>query len=302
MPRPIRRRVGADSRLDGIDTGMGYNGMATPRLDKLTLRGADGGPLRVDVRSGGRPAEVRPAVVICHGFKGFKDWGFFPRIADRLATAGFTAVTFNFSGSGVGDGEEFDELERWYHQRPSLDLNDIATVTDHLVAGGARWIGLLGHSRGGGLAVIQAARDTRIRALVTWAAVDHFLRWPGDVVQQWRERGEVDVVNQRTGQVLTIGPDALDDWDRHNDGLLDVMAAASRIRVPWLVAHGTEDATVPVEVGRILAEVSGSKETEALVMEGANHTFGARHPWAGTTPETERLFDATAAFLARHIG
>ena len=70
--------------------------MATPRLAKVRLGAADGGPLRVDVRTGARPGEARPAVVICHGFKGFKDWGFFPKLSERLAVAGFTALSFNF--------------------------------------------------------------------------------------------------------------------------------------------------------------------------------------------------------------
>ena len=270
--------------------------MATPRLDKIVLTGADGGPLRVDVRSGARPGEVRPAVVICHGFKGFKDWGMFPRLADRLARAGFLAVSFNFSGSGVSGGDEFDEPERWYRQKPSADLADLRAVVDYLVANGSQWIALVGHSRGGGLAIVQAARDARIRALVTWSAVDHFLRWPMDVIQRWRETGTVDVVNQRTGR------DALDDWDRYGDNLLDVMAAAHQIRVPWLIVHGTEDATVPVEVGRILAEVSGAAETETLIVEGASHTFGARHPWVGATPELDQVFERTLLFLSRRLG
>ncbi len=276
--------------------------MATPRLDKIVLTAADGGPLRVDVRSGARPGEARPAVVICHGFKGFKDWGMFPKLAERLAVAGFLAASFNFSGSGVSEGDAFDEPERWYRQKPSADLADLRSVVDWLAGNGSQWIALVGHSRGGGLAIIQAARDPRIKALVTWAAVDHFLRWPTDVIQQWRETGTVDVVNQRTGQVLPIGRDALDDWDRYGDNLLDVVAAAHRVRVPWLVVHGSEDATVPVEVGRILAEVSGSAETEALIVEGGNHTFGARHPWAGATAELDQVFEQTVRFLSRHIG
>lgn len=276
--------------------------MATPRLAKAVLTAADGGPLRVDLRSGARPGEVRPAVVICHGFKGFKDWGMFPKLADRLATAGFLAVSFNFSGSGVSDGDEFDEPDRFFHQRPSADLADLRTVVDHVAGGGAKWIALLGHSRGGGLAIIQAARDERVKALVTWAAVDHFLRWPGEVIQQWRATGTVEVTNQRTGQVLTIGRDALEDWDRCGDNLLDVVAAARKVGVPWLVAHGSEDATVPVEVGRILAETSGSKITESLIVDGAGHTFGSRHPWAGATPETELVFERSVRFLSRYAG
>ena len=272
--------------------------MATPRLARIRLEGADGGPLRVDVRSGGRPGEPRPAVVICHGFKGFKDWGFFPKLAERLAVAGFRAISFNFSGSGVGEGEEFDELDRWARQRPSADLVDIGTVVDFAASGGAGRIGLVGHSRGGGLAVLHAARDPRVGALATWAAVDHFLRWPADDIARWRREGRIDVVNQRTGQVLTLLRDALDDADEHAAGLLNVPAAAARIRVPWLIAHGTGDRAVPAEIAQLLAKASGSSKTELLVLEGADHTFGIKHPWQGSTPEFDRLLERTVALLA----
>jgi len=79
--------------------------MATPSLTKHVLPGALGDIL-IDVRAGGRESS-RPAVVVVHGFKGFKDWGMFPRLAERLAQAGFSAVSFNMSGSGVDDTGEF---------------------------------------------------------------------------------------------------------------------------------------------------------------------------------------------------
>lgn len=272
--------------------------MATPRLAKVRLTGADGGPLRLDVRSAATREAPRPAVIICHGFKGFKDWGFFPRLAERLALAGFTAVSFNFSGSGVGEGEEFDELERWGRQRPTADLEDIQTVVDFVTDGGSPWVGLVGHSRGGGLAVLHTARDERVRALVTWAAIDGFGRWPEEDVRRWRAEGKIDVVNTRTGQVLPIFREALDDFEAHRDGALDVLAAAARIVAPWLIVHGTADSSVPQAEAARLKQRSPSAATQLWLVEGADHTFGARHPWAGTTPQLAQVMDRTVRFLS----
>ena len=61
--------------------------MSTMRKTRFQLNGSDGGPLRGEVRTGGR-GEERPAVLICHGFKGFKDWGFFPKLAERSPCGG----------------------------------------------------------------------------------------------------------------------------------------------------------------------------------------------------------------------
>lgn len=275
--------------------------MATPRLAKLRLTGSDGGPLYVDVRTAAGPGEARPAVVVCHGFKGFKDWGFFPKLAERLALAGFTAITFNFSGSGVGDGEEFDEPERWGHQRPSGDLDDIRTVVDFVADGGSAWVGLVGHSRGGGLAVLHAARDARVRALVTWAAVESFLRWPDDDLRRWRAEGKIDVVNTRTGRVLPIYRDALDDLEANGAKALNVPAAAVRVTLPWLIVHGTADTSVPPTEAEHLRAASRSPATELWLVEGAGHTFGAKHPWAGSTPDLDQVMDRTVRFLSEAL-
>jgi len=277
--------------------------VATPRLASLELPGADGGPLYVDVRSGARPGEARPAVVICHGFKGFKDWGFFPTVAERLALAGFTAVTFNLSGSGVTPGSDVvDRLDRWFDQRLSDDLADLETVVGHCAAAGAPWIGLVGHSRGGALTVLQAARDARVRALVTWSAVAGFLRYTPEELAEWRARGRRDVVNARTGQVLPMGLRGLDDLEAHSSGSLDVLAAAGRMAVPWLIAHGTADESVPEKEADLLQRASGSPRTERLRVLGAGHTFGARHPWAGSTPELDEVMARTARFLGEALG
>jgi len=275
--------------------------VSTPRLASVRLLGHDGGPLRVDVRSGARPGEARPAVVVCHGFKGFKDWGFFPRAAERLASAGFTAVTFNFSGSGVGeDGESFDELDRWGRQTVSGDLADLDTVVGYAAGLGAPWIGLVGHSRGGATALVHAARDRRVGALVTWSAVSRYLRWPEDEVEAWRREGRLDVLNLRTGQLLPIGRDLLDDLEANGAGSLDVLAAAARLRVPWLLVHGTADETVPAGDARRLheASVGGGGQSEMLLIEGAGHTFGVRHPWAGSSAEFDRVLSRTVEFLS----
>jgi pimeloyl-ACP methyl ester carboxylesterase len=275
--------------------------MATPRLAALELPGADGEPIRVDVRTSARAGEARPAVLICHGFKGFKDWGFFPKLAERLATAGFTAVSFNFSGSGVRDGDVCDQLDRFARQRPTADLQDLRTVADHAATVlCAPVLGLVGHSRGGALAVLHAAGDARVRALVTWAAVHDFLLWPVELLEQWRRDGRLEVVNSRTGQVLTMTTEALDDLERHRGGTLNIVAAAGRIRVPWLVIHGSDDATVPVSSGVRLAEAAGA-ETELLLMEGADHTFGIRHPWQGTNPVFDQVLERTVGWLAKGL-
>ncbi len=281
--------------------------MATPVLTRFELRGADGEALRGDVRSAGREG-VRPAVVICHGFKGFKDWGFFPHLADRLARGGVTAVSFNFSGSGVGpDGETFSEPERFGHATLGKDLRDLDAVLATLRGGSLvpglvapSGVGLFGHSRGGGIAVLRTARDSGVRALVTWSAIGSVLRWGPETVAKWRREGRMTVTNMRTGDVLPLYTDALDELEADTLGLLDIGAAAAAIRAPWLIVHGESDESVAAREARLLQQQSAGRG-ELLLIPHGSHTFGTRHPWAGTTRELEQAMDATVGWFLRAL-
>jgi dienelactone hydrolase len=281
--------------------------MATPVLTRFELRGADGGPLRGDVRSAGRDG-TRPAVVICHGFKGFKDWGFFPHLADRLARGGVTAVSFNFSGSGVGpDGETFSEPERFGHATLGKDLQDLDTVLGALRGGALvrglaapSALGLFGHSRGGGVVVLRAARDVAVRALVTWSAVSAALRWGPETIAKWRREGRMSVTNMRTGDVLPLYTDALDELEADTAGRLDIGAAAAAVRVPWLIVHGESDESVAMKEALFLRKQSDGR-AELLLVPHGSHTFGARHPWAGMTRELEQAMEATVDWFLRAL-
>jgi len=277
--------------------------MATPTLTTHDLAGALG-PIHVDVRAAGRDMP-RPAVVIVHGFKGFKDWGMFPPLSDRLARAGFVAVSFNLSGAGVDRAGNFVFPERFGHDTFSIEIEDLQSVINALTAGSLEAappssIGLLGHSRGGGVAVLETARDDRIAALVTWAAVSTVHRWPAEVVAEWRKAGRHDVVNSRTGDVLPLYTDVLDD-NETNAERLDILGAAGRITVPWLLVHGEDDEAVALEEGQRLVAVVRHPASRHEWIAGGAHTFGARHPWAGTTPELERAFAASVAWFARYL-
>ena len=277
--------------------------MATATLSAHVLDGALG-ELFIDVRAGGR-GSPRPAVIVVHGFKGFKDWGMFPPFAERLARAGVTAVTFNMSGSGVDAAGESTLPDRFARDTYSAELHDLGVVATALEGGRLgvappSSLGLVGHSRGGGIAILHAAHGGRARALVTWAAIGTVERWDVATTRAWRASGTMDVVNARTGQVIPIRTDILDDIDE-NAAELDIRAAAARIEVPWLIVHGSADESVPVEEGERLAEASGRESTRLLVVPAAGHTFGAAHPWSPPVPAAEEVFDETVRFLAKSL-
>ncbi|HEU0014824.1 MAG TPA: alpha/beta hydrolase [Longimicrobium sp.] len=275
-------------------------------LTRFELRPADGGPpVRGDVRvrEGTRP---RTAVVIAHGFKGFRTANFFPNVARALAAAGHAAVSFDFSHNGVGaDGVDFSALELFARNTHTREIDEIRQVVDALSTGALmgrapRSIGLLGHSRGGGEAVIATAEDPRIDALVTWNAIAEIGgRWTEEQIARWRAGGTVEVENARTRQMMPLGPEYWADVEAHRERL-DILDAAGRVAVPWLIVHGEQDETVSVDEGRRLFDAAGST-TELLVVEGGTHTFGSKHPYPGATPELQTAADATRDWFAEHL-
>lgn len=229
----------------------------------------------------------------------------FPAFADRVARAGFSAVSFNLSGSGVNDAGDFVYPERFGRNTYSAELEDLHRVLAALFEGRLGMlptssVGLVGHSRGGGTAILAASRDTRIRALVTWAAISKVHRWATEVAD-WRSRGHLDVVNSRTGEVLPLYPDVLDDVEQHA-AELDIGAAASRLEVPWLLLHGSGDTAVPVaEAEELRVAAPTSHPPRMVLLQDAGHTFGAVHPFLGMTPDLALVFDETLRWLGQHL-
>jgi len=93
------------------------------------------------------------------------EYGFFPYLAELLAGRGFVVVRFNFSSAGMAPGDErVTDTEAFRH---GLITDDRAELLEVLaaVAGGRLAagrvdpdrLGLMGHSRGGGAALLAAA-------------------------------------------------------------------------------------------------------------------------------------------------
>jgi len=242
-------------------------------------------------------------VVICHGFKGFAHWAFFPFLAGAIAEHGMRAVTFDFSGSGVGpDRENFTTLEEFATNTFTQELDDLAQVIAESRRRGwiDRQFGLFGHSRGGGVAILHTSRDKDVRALATWSAISSTLRYTADQRQEWRTRGYMDIENARTHQTMRMGTALLDEVEVLSAGKLDISAAAKRIRVPWLIVHGDADETVPVAEAEVLAELAPDVATPWTV-EGAGHAFAAVHPLKDPAPLLSLVTRGTVSFFAEHI-
>jgi alpha-beta hydrolase superfamily lysophospholipase len=239
----------------------------------FTLLSDEGLPIRGELTVPGRP---RALAIVVHGFKGFKDWGFFPWLADHLCHHGIVVCRFNMSRSGIGENpESFERLDLFAGDTYSTQLADLRTVVRHAQQEFPLPTFLLGHSRGGGVAILGAADVPNLRGVVTWSAISRVDRWDEATVRRWREEGFLDVVNSRTKQVMRMSPSIVDDCEANRERL-DILAAAERLNVPLLIVHGARDESVPVEEAHAIA--ARARDGSLCVLAKASHTYNAIHP------------------------
>jgi pimeloyl-ACP methyl ester carboxylesterase len=285
--------------------------MTDPAPRKITrtgfeIRPADGGPpVRGDVRVA-EGAKPKSAVVFVHGFKGFRTWGAWPGLMRALALAGHAAVSFDFSHNGIGPDGELSALDLFRENTHTREQAELRAVVDALAAGRLggrkmRRIGVVGHSRGGGAAVIHAAEDERVGALVTLASIaDIPSRWTAEQVAAWHRGDDVRIENARTKQMMPIGPDYWVDVQQNRDRL-DITAAAARVTQPWLIVHGDADPAVPVADAHALFAATG-ENAELMLVAGADHVFGVKHPYEGPSDDFRTVAEATLDWFETHLG
>jgi dienelactone hydrolase len=268
------------------------------------LRCADGLPMAASL-SLPESGDDFPLVIFVHGFKGFKDWGHFPLFANMLAAEGFAVLRFNFSHNGTTPAQPdvFADLPAFGRNTYSRELNDLADVLDALpqLPDAARInsnaVTLWGHSRGGGIATIAAAGQSRVRALITWAAVaDLSAGVLAMDAAKWQREGVIYSQNARTQQEMPLGVNLLLDT-LQNTERFDAANAASHLRIPHLILHGDADAAVPAYESERLKQ--NHPQAELHILPGADHTFGGRHPFAGSTlpPHSQNAFELMLRFL-----
>jgi pimeloyl-ACP methyl ester carboxylesterase len=243
---------------------------------------------------------------MAHGLLGFKDWGFFPYLADCFAKAGFPAVRFNFSGSGMGSNQDgpFTDLAGFENDTITRQVEDLHAVLSAVRAGRipgcapSQKAFLWGHSRGGGVALLTAVRDPAVAAVAAWAPISRVMRYPYETVQEWRRQGYRVFESSRTGQSLKCSSAFLEDterWARQGDLPVQV----HQLTIPALLLHGASDPTVKPEESESLAAVCPT--ARLVVLSGADHKFGCSHPFMSPGDILREAARLTVGFFKGHL-
>ena len=240
-------------------------------------------------------------VIFSHGFKGFKDWGPFNKIAEHFAENGFIFVKFNFSHNGTNCDfpNEFVDLSAFGLNNYCLELNDLDLVINWIEKEFKNsLISLLGHSRGGALSMIKSYEDNRISSLISWAAPSDLLSKLPDLekANRWRETNVLYVYNGRTKQNMPMYyqfyENCLANYER-----LNIQNAISYMKIPHLHIHGDDDHTVLIDEAYNLQK--WNSRVNLYIIKDANHVFNAFHPYnLMDFPNTLKIaIDKTISFL-----
>jgi pimeloyl-ACP methyl ester carboxylesterase len=220
-------------------------------------------------------------IVFVHGFMGFKDWGAWNLVQDFFTKNGYGFCKFNLSHNGgtIENGIDFPDEEAFGLNTYSKELNDVISVIDWIQNQMVSYkkIHLIGHSRGGGIALLAANMDNRISSVTSWAGIsDIGSRFPsGKELEEWGLSGVRYIQNGRTKQNLPQYFSLFEDFSE-NQEKLSIEKACENLKIPACVIHGRNDTSVSTSEGVLNAR---RLNVPIHIIENTDHVFGASHPW-----------------------
>lgn len=230
----------------------------------------------------------RPMILFCHGFKGFKDWGYFNMMSDFFISNGFNCVKINFSHNGTSPEYllDFVDLESFGNNNFSKELCDISDVMTYLEGvdideiSGIERIYIVGHSKGGATSIVKFLDDERFTAAATLASVIHIKdRYAVKEVEAWSKTGVMYVYNARTDQNMPLYYQLAEDVLTHQDQF-NISERLKRNKRPLLLIHGSGDETVPDHEAK---SQLGKPNVDVQILHKADHVFGGGHPYSEKT-------------------
>ena len=248
-----------------------------------------------------------PILLIIHGFRGSKNWGFFPTIAEEFAQNGSIVLTWNMSLSGYSDNAQYiDQPENFARNTITQEVVDTQSIIDsilqddRIISGDIRshWNGdihVLGHSRGGGIGILISAKNPSIKKLALWNTISRFGRFTERQKKLWSETGTFPIDETEDGKVIAMNYTYISDLEFHSDEY-SPLRAITEVSADILIVHAEQDMTVPIREAYALQEKSHSAHMHSIPQAG--HIFGCTHPFTEMTSSLRDAIDTTTAFFS----
>jgi pimeloyl-ACP methyl ester carboxylesterase len=252
----------------------------------------------------------KPMILLIYGFRAFKDWGFFPYMAEKITKAGFFCSIIDFSLNNLTDkSNSIFDMENFSKNTITQEITEIQIFLDNLkdekIDNLTNWNGeiyLVGHSLGGALAIMTAYFDALkknpiVKKLVTICSIFDFDIYTEKQKKDWIETGIKQFKDSTTQQIFTLDVNFLLDRLQYS-GEKSLTSAVSKLEIPFLIIHSEADVTVSPKAATILFNSMKNKELAKLeIIKKANHLLGISHPFKETNPILEQTISEIINFL-----
>ncbi len=222
--------------------------------------------------------------ILCPGYLDSKDYGHLVKLAEELAEHGYTAVRFDPTGTWASAGDIADYNVTRY-------LEDIEDVVGFMFKEhGYKTILLGGHSLGGSVSILHAARDPRTSQVLgimpSAERVSH-----DQQRKEWEESGvrisQRELVDGKGTRTFEVPFSYMEDRENYSV-LEDVKKTRASID---LVAGELDDVVLPEEVQEIYEAANEPKKF--VVLAGIDHDY--RHNDMEIKTVNDKLLELLAA-------
>jgi pimeloyl-ACP methyl ester carboxylesterase len=182
----------------------------------------------------------------------------------------------------VGDVIDLIYVDSFRHLNEEMDFENVF---------------LMGHSRGGSIALLATAEREMVKGAISMAAVSDLEKWlMKNDKENWMTNGVIHVKNGRTGQNMPLHFQIVEDFYNHQSRL-DLKQVLKKNNKPIIAFHGSNDEALSPSMLDDLK--SYNPEIQDHVIDGAGHTFGGTHPYHSCElPEhTQQLAQRTIDFI-----
>lgn len=190
------------------------------------------------------------SVILAHGYAGNRlEGGKWPKVAAALLGAGYNVLMFDFEASGQSDGKMVT-LGNYEHQ-------DLSGAVDFVRSRSPGKVGVLGVSMGASTAIITAAADPRIEAVIADAPFADRDTYLEQNLPHW-------------SHLPALWTPVLEFWGRRFTGLeygnASALAAVPKLgNHPLLLIHGDTDAAIPLAESEALDRAANPATTRLEV-------------------------------------
>lgn len=219
-------------------------------------------------------------VVLCHGLLCAKEKPIIKNLARALVNEEISAFRFDFSGNGQSEGSfQFGNYCK--------EAEDLRAVMEHF---GDKVAAIVGHSKGGNIALIYASKYHDINTVINISGRYHLdrgieVRLGENYMERIQENGYLTFTNR--GKEHRATKESL--IERLNTSMRDICLSIDDIcRV--VTIHGSGDDVVKLDDAEEFNNVIRNHELH--VIEGANH---------GYTKHQDQLASAVVHYVKEHL-